>query len=216
MRPDLENASHSEIKKETLAVKRERIVDAAAQMFYDRGYERSTLEAVAGQLGVTKPFIYAFFNSKAELLSDICTRGIGASLAALDDALALDVTPTVTLRQLGRNFLRAVVTNQRHIGILTREEKNLLPADFERLSALRREFDSKLVGLLQAGQATGEFTISDAKIAALSIGGLVSWAYVWYRPDGRLPLDELADRVSDLIASMAGVGTRTDDAELTP
>ena len=86
-----------------------------------------------------------------------------------------------------------------------REEKNLEPEDFDRLSNLRREFDAKLVGLLREGIETGEFKIKDPYVAALSIGGLVSWAYVWYRPHGRLSLDELADEISSLIISMAGV-----------
>ncbi len=193
------------IKDEVTALKRERTIEAAAQLFYDRGYEKTTLEMVADRLGVTKPFIYSHFKSKAELLADICTRGVSVSLAAINSILALDITPTAKLALLGRDFLTAVLNNQRNIAILTREEKNLEPEDFDRLSNLRREFDAKLVGLLREGIEIGEFKIKDPYVAALSIGGLVSWAYVWYRPHGRLSLDELADEISSLIVSMAGV-----------
>lgn len=192
------------IKDEVAALKRERIIEAAAQLFYDRGYEKTTLEAVADSLGVTKPFIYGHFKSKAELLADICTRGVSASLSAIDKISAMDLSPTKKLALLGRDFLVAVLNNQRNIAILTREEKNLEPYDFQRLSNLRREFDAKLVVLLKFGVATGEFSVKDPYVAALSIGGLVSWAYVWYRPHGRLSLDVLADDVSALILSMAG------------
>lgn len=192
------------IKDEIAALKRERIVEAAAQLFYDRGYEKTTLEAVADVLGVTKPFIYGHFKSKAELLADICTRGVGASLVAIDAVLALDASPSEKLRQFSRDFLIAVLNNQRNIAILTREEKNLETPDFDRLSALRREFDGKLVTLLQAGIDAGEFRLADPYVAALSIDGLVSWAYVWYRPQGRLSLEALADEVAALILAMAG------------
>lgn len=198
-------AAHPTIKDEVTALKRERTVEAAAQLFYDRGYEKTTLEAIAQTLGVTKPFIYSHFKSKAELLSDICTRGVSASLAAIDSALELETTPSAKLRKFARDFLIAVLRNQRNIAILTREEKNLEPLDFARLSALRREFDRKLVSLLRSGIDAGEFRLADPEVAALSIGGLVSWAYVWYRPHGRLSLDALADEVSALILAMAGV-----------
>ena len=198
-------ASRISIKAEVADLKRDRIVAAAAQLFYERGYERTTLEAVAESLGVTKPFIYSHFKSKAELLADICTRGVSASLLAFDAALALDATPKEKLRQLSRDFLLAVIGNQRNIAILTREEKNLEPADYQRLSVLRREFDQKLISLLRSGVDAGEFSLADPAVAALSIGGLVSWAYVWYRPHGRLSPDALADEVSGLILSMAGV-----------
>ena len=197
--------THSTIKAEVAALKRDRIVAAAAQLFYERGYERTTLEAVAESLGVTKPFIYSHFKSKAELLADICTRGVTASLLAFDAALALDATPKEKLRQLSRDFLLAVIGNQRNIAILTREEKNLEPADYQRLSVLRREFDQKLISLLRSGVDAGEFSLADPAVAALSIGGLVSWAYVWYRPHGRLSPDALADEVSGLILAMVGV-----------
>ena len=193
------------IREEVAALKRERTVEAAAQLFYDRGYEQTTLEAVAERLGVTKPFIYTHFKSKADLLADICGRGVSASLVAINAALALEATPTEKLRRLSRDFLIAVLDNQRTIAILTREEKNLVTEDFQRLSALRREFDRKLTALLELGRASGEFHLSDPYVAALSIGGLVSWAYVWYRPHGRLSLDALADEVSALILAMAGV-----------
>ena len=199
------SASTITIKDEVTALKRERTIEAAAQLFYDRGYEKTTLEMVADRLGVTKPFIYSHFKSKAELLADICTRGVSISLAAVNSILALDITPTAKLALLGRDFLTAVLNNQRNIAILTREEKNLEPEDFDRLSNLRREFDAKLVGLLREGIETGEFKIKDPYVAALSIGGLVSWAYVWYRPHGRLSLDELANEISSLILSMSGV-----------
>ena len=198
-------ASRISIKAEVADLKRDRIVAAAAQLFYERGYERTTLEAVAESLGVTKPFIYSHFKSKAELLANICTRGVSASLLAFDAALALDATPKEKLRQLSRDFLLAVIGNQRNIAILTREEKNLEPADYQRLSVLRREFDQKLISLLRSGVDAGEFSLADPAVAALSIGGLVSWAYVWYRPHGRLSPDALADEVSGLILSMAGV-----------
>ena len=193
------------IKDEVAALKRERTIEAAALLFYEHGYEKTTLDAIAVHLGVTKPFIYGHFKSKAELLAEICTRGVAVSLVAISEALALDATPTEQLRYLGRQFLMTVLENQRNIAVLTREEKHLEAPDYQRLSDLRRDFDRKLVALLDRGVADGSFHLSDTGVAALAIGGLVSWAYVWYRPQGRLSIEELAWTTSELILAMAGV-----------
>lgn len=193
------------IRDEVTRLKRERTVEAAAQLFYDHGYEQTTLDSVAERLGVTKPFIYTHFRSKADLLADICTRGISDALRVIDEATALTAPTSEQLRYLARNFVISVLDNQRYIAILTREEKNLAPADFERLSDLRRQFDRRLVSLLEAGRSAGEFHLADPAVAALAIGGMVSWAYVWYRPHGRLGRDALADEIADLILAMAGV-----------
>ncbi|MBO1081325.1 TetR/AcrR family transcriptional regulator [Roseomonas haemaphysalidis] len=197
-------ASVPGIRDEVATLKRERTLSAAVDLFYERGYENTTLDAVAERLGVTKPFIYAHFHSKAELLTEICTRGIASALDAIERALSSTGSPTEKLRALGEHFTLAVLQSQMHIAIFAREEKNLPPADFDRISTMRRRFDRKLVALLREGVASGEFTVPDPEMAALAIGGMVSWAYVWYRPNGRLPLPAVAGEMSGLILSMAG------------
>lgn len=192
------------IKDEIAALKRERTITAAVDLFYERGYENTTLEAVGERLGVTKPFIYAQFSSKAELLAEICGRGIGSSLEAVNKALGRNVSPAKTLEILAHDFVASVLVAQKHIAIFSREEKNLATADFARISEMRRDFDRKLSGLLRAGVEAGEFVIADPAIAALSIGGLVSWAYVWYRPNGRMTITELSTEMTRLIMAMVG------------
>ncbi|MEO9189891.1 MAG: TetR/AcrR family transcriptional regulator [Acetobacteraceae bacterium] len=194
------------IRDEVALLKRERTIDAAVELFYERGYENTSLDAVAERMGVTKPFIYAHFTSKAELLAEICSRGIASALAALDGVLDMAGTPTELLAEVARHFVTAVLTNQSHIAIFTREIKNLLPVDLRRINDMRREFDRKLTKLLDHGVATGEFRLRDTRIAALAIGGMVSWAYVWYRPGGRLTLDNASRELAALILALAGAG----------
>jgi hypothetical protein len=98
----------------------------------------------------------------------------------------------------------SVLHSQRYIAIFAREEKNLAPEDFKRISDMRRTFDQKLLKLLDQGVAAGEFDVADTRMAALAIGGMVSWAYVWYRPDGRLTLDQTSDGLTRLILNLVG------------
>jgi AcrR family transcriptional regulator len=194
------------IRDEVTALKRERTIEAAAELFYERGYENTTLDVVAERMGVFKPFIYAHFNSKMELLAEICSRGIASSLQAIESIRDLRQTPTEKLTLLGQRFVTAVLQSQKHVAIFMREEKNLSPDDYAKISGMRREFDAKLRELLNEGIAAGEFKIKDVHLTALAIGGMVSWAYVWYRPNGRLSERELADVLSSLIQSLVGVG----------
>ncbi len=194
----------TKIREEVAALKRERTIEAAVELFYERGYENTTLDAVAEQLGVTKPFIYVYFSSKADLLAEICGRGITSAARAMDAVLDLDLSATERLLLLGRGFVEAVLSHQKHIAIFTREEKNLMPADLERIAAMRRRFDRRLADLLIEGTAKGEFKVADPHLTALAIGGMVSWAYVWYRPSGRLSVREIAEQMSRLLLPMVG------------
>ena len=198
------NALSIRVRDEVAALKRERTIDVAAELFYERGYENTSLDVIAEHMGVTKPFIYAHFSSKAELLAEICSRGIASALDALREVLDRPGKPAALLAELCRRFVTAVLDNQRHIAIFAREEKNLSPADFVRISEMRRDFDARLVRLLDDGVARGEFRVADTRMAALAIGGMVSWAYVWYRPDGRLVLEDLAGSMAQLALDMVG------------
>lgn len=204
------------IRDEIAALKRSRILAAAAGLFYERGYENTTLDAVAERLGVSKPFIYAHFSSKQDLLSDICARGITSSLDALDNALSLQAAPGVKLEALGKGFVTAVLESQIYIAIFSREEKNLRPEDFDRINGMRSDFDRKLTALLRDGMKTGEFTISDPHVAALAIGGMVSWAYVWYRKDGRLSSAEMAKELTRIILAAVQYRPIPEDGGLSP
>jgi len=195
------------IRDEVAALKRARIIAAAVELFYENGYENTTLDAVAERLGVTKPFIYAHFHSKSELLAEICSRGIAASLDAMNGVIPMQASPTEKIQALGRRFVTAVLESQMHIAIFSREEKNLSPEDFIRINDMRRDFDKKLTALLREGSESGEFSLNDAHITALSIGGMVSWAYVWFRPTGRLSVEQIAAEMSCLILQMVNAKT---------
>jgi AcrR family transcriptional regulator len=196
------------MREEIQAYKRERILQEAVVLFYANGFTATTLDDIAAALGVTKPFIYTHFRSKTDLLAALCTPTIELSLAAVADAAKGPGTPTKRLRRAVIDFTKVVLQRQANIAIFFREEKHLAPAVLAEITALRKRFDRTLSKLLTEGVAAGEFVMVDVNLAALAIGGMISWAYTWHRPNGRLPLDELCARMAELALQMAGVQTR--------
>jgi len=191
-----------DIRDAVSRLKRERIIATAVELFYNNGLSNTSLEAVAEKMNVTKPFIYSHFKSKSDLLAEICARGIRASLDALNRAVASEGSVTDKLQALARDFMLAVLENQAHIAIYNREEKDLSPHDSEAINQMRSEFDRKFCALLTEGVDSGDFVVDDVQLASLAIGGIVSWSYVWYRPNGRLTRAETADRVAELVLAM--------------
>lgn len=175
-----------DIRDAVSRLKRARIIAVAADLFYDYGFGNTTMDAVAKKLNVTKPFIYAHFGSKSELLTEIFSGGIRASLDVLNRVVASDEAATDKVHALVRDFMLTVLQNQKNIAIYTRERKHLSLKDAEAINAMRREFDNTFHALLQEVVAAGEFVVDDTQLASLAIGGIVSWSYVWYRPNGRL------------------------------
>ena len=174
-------------------------------MFYDNGLNNTTLEAVAEKMSVTKPFIHSHFKSKNDLLAEIFSLGIRASLDVLNQVVASDGSNTEKVRALVRDFMLAVLENQQHIAIYTREQKHLSKEDSDAIENMRREFGLKLCKLLTDGVTAGEFKVDDNKMASLAVGGIVSWSDAWYRPHGRLTGPETAERMADLVLAMIQV-----------
>jgi len=195
------------MREEILAYKRERILEEAVKLFYARGFNATTLDDIAAELGVTKPFIYTHFRSKVDLLAALCKPTIELSMAAVENAAAGPGTPTERLFRAMVDFTKVVLQRQANIAIFFREEKHLAAAALAEITALRKRFDRTLSKLLTEGVVAGEFEVADVNVAALAIGGMISWAYTWHRPNGRLPLDELCARMAELALQMAGVQT---------
>jgi AcrR family transcriptional regulator len=193
------------MREEITAYKRERILEEAVKLFYQRGFSGTTLDDIAGKLGVTKPFIYTHFRSKVELLEAICRPTIEMSLAAIARTAGQPGTPSERLFAGIVDFSKVVLQRQANIAVYFREEKHLSEAGLAEINALRKRFDRVLSELLEEGVLAGEFKIPDVRVAALAIGGMVSWAYTWYQPEGRLPIDEVGAKLARFALQMVGV-----------
>lgn len=193
------------IREEVAAFKRERTIEVACDLFYAKGYVNATLDDVAEQLSVTKPFIYANFGSKNELLAEICKRGVSAASDSLDEVLGFRLGPKDTLRLFVDRYVKAILQHQKNIAVYTREEKNLAPDDARALAEMRKGFVGRLGAVLSEGAEQGDFAIGDPAMAALAIVGSVSWSTFWYHPDGRLDIADISRTMTDLLMSMAGV-----------
>ena len=193
------------MREEISAYKRDRILEEAVKLFYERGFSGTTLDDIAGKLGVTKPFIYTHFRSKVELLEAICRPTIEMSLEAIVNAAQQPGTASERLFNGVVDFTKVVLQRQGNIAVYFREEKNLSDAGLADINALRKRFDRVLSELLKEGADAGEFTVADVRVAALAIGGMVSWAYTWYQPGGRLTIDEVGAKLAHFALQMVGV-----------
>jgi AcrR family transcriptional regulator len=61
----------SPVREEQAARTRARILDAASQLFLDRGYARTTMKDIADQAGVARDTVHAVFGSKARVLTSL-------------------------------------------------------------------------------------------------------------------------------------------------
>ena len=190
------------MKDDIIRLKRERILEAARDLFSERGYQGTTLDQVADRLEVTKPFIYSHFKSKSDILGELTERGILAPLDAMRRAEQAGGDPKNRVINLVHGFAEEVVRHQGEIAVSLRE-RNYVPEDSrQRLRTLQNEFDQRLAVILQEGVDCGQFDIDDIRLTVLSIGGMMIWPYSWYQPGGRLSVEELRTGLAKLVMRM--------------
>lgn len=196
--------SNPNLREEVAALKRQRTLDAATDLFYEKGYTNTTLDDVAAQLGVTKPFVYTNFGSKSDLLAEICRIGVRSALAEVERALALGEPTADTLRQFVPRYVASVLRSQKNIAVNIREEKNLLAEHAQELSELRQTFMAQVETLLVKACAAAGHPLPDPRVTAFAIVGAISWSTFWYNPAGRLSAEQLADRMTETILNLVG------------
>ena len=191
-------------RDEVAQLKRDRIVDTAAELFHKQGYANTTLDAVAERMGFSKAFIYSNFSSKPELLVEICIRGIAHVHEAVEGALNLRLDTRTTLALVVERYVSSVLKYQKYIAVHTREEKSLPPDEAIRANEKRREFFSMIADFIERGRDEGVFKSDDPLLSALTLGGSVTWMAFWYRDGGRLQPHDIASNITRSTMLMLG------------
>lgn len=194
--------SKMKVREEVIALKRQRTLDAATELFYEKGYTNTTLDEVAARLGVTKPFIYTNFGSKSDLLVAICRVGVRNALTEIDRVLERGDPSISMLKRFVPNYVASVLRTQKHIAINIREEKNLLPEHAEELAALRHTFMLRIEELLAAACKNEGLMLTNPRVTAFAIVGAVSWSTFWFNPGGSLNVEDLSEKMTDIILNL--------------
>lgn len=183
------------LRDNVINLKRDRILQEAAKLFFERGYLQTSVDAIAERLGATKPFVYYHFHSKVDILVEICEKSNRDVLAAADSAMSATGSPRVRFEQFLREFTNVALQQHQLVAIYFREEISL-PADAaERIKQMRKSINLRLTALLNEGINTGDFQIEDPRMGALVIAGMSSYAFAWYRENGRLDQQEVTNRI---------------------
>lgn len=197
------------IKQELHVFKKDRIRDEAERLFYERGFSGTSMDAIAESMHATKPFIYAAYASKADILFDIHLRVVESVFDAVEAAHAEDGSPAERLASFARRLTTLVLENQAAVAVFFREEGAVLPKQLKKINDLKGRIDDRIAALLDAGVAAGELELADTRTAALAIGGMISWTYTWFRPTGRLAASAIADDMAAYALRIAGLKPAT-------
>ncbi|MCW2978282.1 MAG: TetR family transcriptional regulator [Solirubrobacterales bacterium] len=191
--------------------KRAEIVAVATEYFGETGYEDTRWADVATAVGLGPTALYHYFESKQQCLFEILVEGVEDALAEFlrhNQGEFAEAFPAVVRGSFERSDrearrARVLVAEQglvRHPRPAPREENARVLA-----FSLIKKYEAGWRDLLAAGMSAGVIPTADPDLLTRAVIGTYNSVWAWYRPEGRLGLDEVADFYVPRLLAIAGL-----------
>lgn len=189
---------------------RDDILDAAAQIFSQKGYHGTSMQDIALAVNLQKSSLYHHVSSKQEILLELLNRGLDLLIervnAALEepasyaepDASAEPDSAEEKLRRAMCIYLQTLAEYQDLAAVLLLEHRSLEPEYHSRHIPRRDRFERIWRDLIVAGQENGIFSCAHPSLTARALLGVMNWTVTWYHQDGALTSNEIAEHFANL------------------
>jgi AcrR family transcriptional regulator len=180
-----------------------RIEATAVDLFFERGFKTTTVREIALAAGITGGALYNHFPSKDHLLASVLI-GIHRELRRwFEDALSkASNDPRDELEALVRAHAVFHTQFRKEARVANQEVFSLLEPDRREVISERRWGLQLVVDIIERGNRTGVFQVPNAKVVAMAILNMGIAIAAWFRPDGELSPDDVADLHADLALKM--------------
>jgi TetR/AcrR family transcriptional regulator, cholesterol catabolism regulator len=171
---------------------RNTILNAAAQIFSQKGYHAASMQDIAASVRLQKASLYHHVSSKQEILALLLDKALDLLIERLSGVVDQPVAPEVKLRNAMVSYLSVLSEHKELASILLLEHRSLEPHLQSRHNPRRNRFEKLWRDLIQEGLEADVYCFSDPSLAAKALLGVMNWTITWYKPDGPLSAEEIA------------------------
>lgn len=178
---------------------RGRLLSAAAHLFRDKGFDRTTVRDIAAAVGIQSGSIFHHFKSKEAILYAVMEEVIRFNTERLRRAVAAGATPLERLRNLVRAELTATVGDTHEaMVVMVAEWRCLSEHNQRRALALRDVYERLWLDVLGDLREEGAFR-ADPFIIRRLLTGMIGWTPNWFNSNRSLSVEDLADIIVDRV-----------------
>ncbi|MFC4496996.1 TetR/AcrR family transcriptional regulator [Streptomyces ovatisporus] len=179
-----------------------RLLLGAVEAFAERGFHATTTRDIAGRAGMSPAALYIHYKTKEELLFQISKVGHERSVSVLAEAAEGGGDDADRLARAVRSFVRWHAEHHTTARVVQYELAALGAEHYEEIVGLRRRSEEILRGILESGDASGEFEVADIRGTTLAVMSLCIDVARWYSPAGRRTPDQIGGLYADLVLRM--------------
>lgn len=192
-------------RKMSVQQRRQQIVSEAASLFDLAGYSSTTMDDIAKEVGVAKPTLYHYFQSKDDILHAIHEEFIDLLVTRHDQRSKTGIPPELLLLEVMADVLDLMETHRGHVRVFFEHYRQLPEQAKGPIKLKRDQYEKTVEELFVSGIRRGVFRETDTHLATLATFGMCNWAYQWYRPGGPQKPREIATQFWNYLVS--GIGT---------
>jgi len=175
---------------------------AAIQLLSEHGYGAMNLRMLAKKVGVQASSLYNYIDSKQQLFFWNGAETTENLLVEFEQMINAADQPRDRLRKFIACHLGFHIVNRKQASVLQMEMRSLTAKNFQAISKIQRAYTDKVRAILDSGVEAGVFQVEDSEIATFALLQMLTAVTRWYRPQGRLTLEQLVDIYTDLSFGM--------------
>jgi TetR/AcrR family transcriptional regulator, cholesterol catabolism regulator len=196
------------MKRQDPALKKEQLLQQISELFYLRGYEKTSIRDISKALGITNSGLYYYFKNKQEVLFTIISDLIERALADLREKLQTIPHPEDKISWIIQSHIKFYVEHRFQVKVLV-QERYSLEGEYARIMAEKeKEYVSFMRKVLKEIVEHSGAEI-DLSVAAFSLLGMLNWVVHWYNPEGRVAPEILAENMTAIF--LRGLTGRSSD-----
>lgn len=179
---------------------RDEILRAATTFFRRGAFRPPTMGEVAEAIGVNRSALYYHFGGKGNILFEILMAGVTESISKVDEISRYPLSASDRLKLMIRAILHLYSEDPAMpVVVIFRESSGLTEEQRRRYIEKRDEYETIIRQLIEEGIESGEFRRVNVKVFVFGMLGML-WEFPsWYRAEGSLSIDEVADIYSDMV-----------------
>jgi AcrR family transcriptional regulator len=192
----------------TAPITREAVLEVAAVLFMNHGYERTTLAQIADGLHISAPSLYWHFQSKEEVLYEFL-RAEWLSFLAAVEAAAREGTPAERLHAVAAAHVRHGLERWTESRAFTYHYTQLAHLVNEERRTELYEFNQRFVrfhrAIIEDGISSGDFVVPNLVAASFAIINACESVIGWFDTDGSLSIEDVAELHGEYALRIVGV-----------
>jgi AcrR family transcriptional regulator len=193
---------------------RRRVVEAAAEVFRERGFDNTNLQDIAAALGMKRATLYYYVDSKESIFREVILEAVRGNVRAIQRISGSKAPATDKIDAVIRGLMTSYEENYPHLYVYIQEEMERVlvhrgpqqrdareRAVNDEIFEHNRTYLAALESIMREGIRDGAFVDDDPRLMALAIQGMVNWTHRWFKPGGRFTAAEVAGTFSRIAVS---------------